>query len=285
MSRAEAKRQLGYPDDTVLLLTIARAVKFEYRSAAGESYLDAVLPVVQEHGNVRLAVVGPPASGEFERAQTATEGRITALGPRTDNEVLYQAADVYIDSFPQTSPTSMLEAGGYATPLIARCPHPETAAILCGDAPGIDEGLVRTGSVVEFRQALRQLIGDPERAAALGERTKADIDRLHTGKRWTQQLEALYEKALASEPLLAVPPIGDTPHLGAPDTDIAIGSPPVVDADDLLPHHLRLLPARPRVAAWLRARRRGDRLAPALLLSEPAVARLKRLWRDRRRQA
>ena len=124
ISRAEAKRQLGYPEDAVLLLTIARPVKFEYRSDSGESYIDAVLPVVQELEQVRLVLVGPSPQGEFQRAHDATGGRITALGERTDNEVLYQAADIYIDSFPQPSPTSLLEAGSYAVPLIGLCPHP-----------------------------------------------------------------------------------------------------------------------------------------------------------------
>ena len=63
ISRAEAKRQLGYPEDIVLMLTIARPVKFEYRSDSGESYIDAVLPVVQELEQVRLVLVGPSPTG------------------------------------------------------------------------------------------------------------------------------------------------------------------------------------------------------------------------------
>lgn len=277
MTRAAAKAALGYPQDTVLLLTIARAVKFEYRSGSGESYLDAVMPVVEGAENVRLVVVGPEPEGDFQRAHDATEGRITALGPRTDNEVLYQAADIYIDSYPQTSPTSMLEAGSYEVPLIALCPHSGAGAILCGDAPGIDDGLVRAGSVPEFQQRLRELIADPDMAAEIGAKTKSDIVRLHMGAGWKEQLEALFRHAVTTPPLLDVPPIGDTPHLGPPDTMIAMASPPLVEFNDLLAYHMRLLPLRARSSSWLRALRSGKRRAPTLLLSESAAARLKRL--------
>ena len=73
-----------------------------------------------------------------------------------------------------------------------------------------------------------------------------------------------------------VPSIGDAPHLGSPDATIALGSPPVVGIEDLLPHHMRLLPVRPRVMSWLRAQGSGNRLSPALLLSESAAVQLKR---------
>jgi hypothetical protein len=277
MSRPEAKERLGLPADTVLLATVARAVKFEYRSGTGESYVDAVLPVVNEFDNVRLVLVGPRQEGEFQRAYDESGGRITALGERTDNEVLYQAVDVFIDSYPQMSPTSLLEAGSYEVPLIALCPHVDVAAILSADAPGIDAGLVRARSVDEFRERLKALIVDPERRAELGAVTQADIERLHMGTGWKQQLEALYARALSTPALVEVPPIGDTPQFGPLDAMIAMASPPQVDMDDLLVFHMRLLPLRARLRTWARAVRSGKRPSPGLLLSESAVATLTRL--------
>lgn len=276
ISRADAKKRLGAPPDSILLSTIARAVKFEYRSDTGESYVDAVLPVVNEFDNVRLVLVGPTQEGQFQRAHDASGGRITALGERTDNEVLLQGLDVFIDSYPQMSPTSLLEAGSYGVPLIALCPNIDVAAILSGDAPGIDEGLVRARSVDEFRQRLKELIVDQDLRGQLGDKTRADIERLHTGTGWKQQLEALYQRALTTPPLLEVPPVGDTPHFGPPDTMIAMASPPRVDVDDLLLYHLRLLPLRARARYWVAAMRSGKRPSPGLLLSESAAARLKR---------
>jgi hypothetical protein len=276
MSRVDAKQRLGVPPDTVLLSTIARAVKFEYRSDTGESYVDAVLPVVNEFDNVRLVLVGPTQQGQFQRAHDASGGRITALGERTDNEVLLQGLDVFIDSYPQMSPTSLLEAGSYGSPLIALCPNIDVAAILSGDAPGIDDGLVRARSVDEFRQRLKELIVDEDLRQRLGDRTRADIERLHMGAGWKQQLESLYQRALATPPLLEVPGVGDTPHFGPPDTMIAMASPPRVDVDDLLLYHLRLLPFGARARFWSAAVRSGKRPSPSLLVSESAAARFKR---------
>jgi hypothetical protein len=148
---------------------------------------------------------------------------------------------------------------------------------LCADAPGIDEGLVRARSVDEFRQRLKELIVDPELRAELGAKTKADIDRLHIGAQWKEQLEALYQRALSTPALVDVPPIGDTPHFGPPDTIIAMASPPQVAVDDLLVYHMRLLPLRARIRFWVHEWRRGKRLSPAWLVSESMAARLKRL--------
>jgi len=168
VSREEAKRRLGIPPETVLLATVARAVKFEYESGTGDSYVDAVTPVVEELEQVRLIVVGPVQEGGFRRAHEATGGRITALGERLDNELLYQAVDLYLDSYPQMSPTSLLEAGSYGTPLLALCPQLDVAPILSGDAPGIDEGLLRARSVEEFRAHLKAFVLDAPGVSSSG---------------------------------------------------------------------------------------------------------------------
>lgn len=276
MSRAEAKRHLGLPEDTVLLVTVARAAKFDYETSTGESYIDAVLPVVQAHERVRLIVVGAEQEGQFARGHDATGGRISALGVRTDNEELYQAADVYLDSYPQPSPTSLLEAGSYGVALLALCDDPTEWSVLSADAPGIDEGLVRARSIEEFRRHLDDLITDPTRREELGDRTRSDIERLHLGDGWLDQLEDLYRLALTTPPLLDPPPIGDVPHHGDPDAAIARAN-PQVDDDDVLAYHLRLLPWRPRVTAWVRAWRHGRRLSPSMLLGESTTAKLRRI--------
>lgn len=274
VSRTDAKERLGIPPDGIVLATVARAAKFAYRSETGETYLDAVVPIVDEFPDVRLIVVGPEQTGDFLAAHEATDGRLTALGERYDNETLLQAADVYIDSYPQMSPTSMLEAGCYATPLIALQPVVDEAEILCGDAPGIDGGLIRARSVPEFHAELRDLITDPGRREAIGTRTRDDIDRLHLGEGWIDQLEALYDRALHTPPLRTPPSWSDVPHEGPPDTLMAAANPDDVETDDVMAFHARMLPMPARLRWWWRAVRRGGR-SPSLLLSEWTFVRLK----------
>ena len=88
--------------------------------------------------------------------------------------------------------------------------------------------MVHTRSVEEFRARLRELITD-RGGSSEGRRTKVDIDRLHTGDGWKEALEALYASR-HTVALLEVLPIGDQPHLGPPDTTIAVSSPPHVTA-------------------------------------------------------
>ena len=102
----EAKRneRLGYDSDVVLLLTIATPFKY---SATGQiGFLDLVTPVLEEFPKAVLIAVGPDDEGAWQSAKIRTNGRIVALGKRWDNDLLYAAADIYLDSVPFSSITS-----------------------------------------------------------------------------------------------------------------------------------------------------------------------------------
>ena len=127
MRRPTPRSQLGIPADAVVLLSVGTG--FKYTPIDGPGFLETLLPVVRRHENVVLLVVGPKPSGEWARAAEATGGRVRALGRQLDTAVLYEAADIYLDSFPFTSPTAMLEAGSYGLPLVAYSPHRRDAEV------------------------------------------------------------------------------------------------------------------------------------------------------------
>src|SRR5690606_4819341 len=191
MARADAKRALGFPPDRVLLLTIASAFKYEDPCRIG--FLDLVVPVLEKAPEADLVAVGPTLEGAWRAASERTGGRVRALGPRWDNDLLLAAADAYLDSVPFASNTSALEAGLLGIPLLGLGPESPELALLAPGAPGLDAAMVIAPDPAGHREALHRLIADPAWRQECGERARAQIAAHHTGDGWRAALRALYD--------------------------------------------------------------------------------------------
>lgn len=189
MDRNRARRELGLLEGHVLLLTVAS--KFKYSCPNAQGFLDLVLPLVRRAPNVILIAIGPEAVGEWAEAQTLTDGRMRALGMRHDTAVFYAAADIYLDSVPFSSMTSLLEAGSHALPLVCLRPPPGLRLLGPG-APGLDDTAIQESSPLSYQARLGELIDDADLRHTLGQSTRDQIVRHHWTQGWRIQLESLY---------------------------------------------------------------------------------------------
>src|SRR5262249_45466460 len=128
-------------------------------------------------------------------------------GTRPDTALFYQAADVYLDSFPLPSITSLLEAGSYGTPLVSGCPCPPAppGSVLGADTPALDTCLIRATDPADFRAAVGRLVEDAGLRRRTGEETRQSIAAIHAGAGWQRALEAVYGRALAVSPASGLP--------------------------------------------------------------------------------
>jgi glycosyltransferase involved in cell wall biosynthesis len=195
--RTEAKEQLGIDPGATVLLSVGTG--FKYTPISGPGFLETLLPVIQRYENTVLLVVGPQATGEWARASEATGGRVRALGRRLDTPLLFEAADIYLDSFPFTSPTALLEAGSYGLPLVAYGPHKGDAEVLSPGAPGLDASMCLNRDLEAYVYTVSRLVEDPEFRRELGECARRAIDMHHRGTRWSSQVCELYTIAAGSE--------------------------------------------------------------------------------------
>jgi hypothetical protein len=192
VTRNEAKQALGYSSDTVILLTIASP--FKYSSPGRMGFLDLVAPVMAQFPKTVLIAVGPEAKGAWQAAGVQTQGRIVPLGTRWDTNLFYAAADVYLDSVPFSSITSLLEAGSHGTPLLGyRLPEADLALVGPG-APGLEETMELAGDPETYRALLTRLVRDAEFRQRSGERARSEILSLHTGSKWVEAVHQLYAK-------------------------------------------------------------------------------------------
>jgi glycosyltransferase involved in cell wall biosynthesis len=275
LSRAEAKCALGLAEDSVVLLSIARGHK--YQPIGGTTYAESIVPVLAQHERAVLLVVGPDHDREWAAASERVQGRVRAFGPREDTAVFYQAADIYLDSYPVVSTTSLLEAGSYGVPLLSRCLHTGDHSVLCADAPGLTGRLIRTRDPDEFHTVLSGLIEDEALRETIGEETRAKILEVHSAAAWQQALEGVYEQAAS------VPPVdvtdGAVDRASAEETDRlwSLLFRNEVTTHQVMQYFIREMPLDLRLATWLRLAVRSRTFRPNLLMSDWMVVRL-RQW-------
>ncbi|BAY31545.1 family 2 glycosyl transferase [Nostoc carneum NIES-2107] len=283
VSRQEAKKLLGLPENSVVLLSMARALK--YKTMDEISYADAHVPLLEKYPQAILVVVGSGNRQDWSNAIQQTKGRIILHPQREDTDIFYQAADIYVDSFPFVSITSLLEAGTYGIPLVSRYPYSSDACeILGADMPGLTGNLIHVRDIEEYTAVLSRLVEDEEYRLTLGEATRKKIVDTHTANQWQRFLENLYHLA-ATVPRVKKSSLAiDQMFIGEPDIYIPSVHGMNFDIDSLMKFHLTLLPIKERWSQLFRLAKKpsfyneGDRLSPfKYLLPEWLLYRIRKI--------
>jgi hypothetical protein len=211
---AVAKAALGLAEETTVLLTVAQ--DYKYRRVDGAGFLDLILPTVEEHRKAVVIVVGPDAVGEWRAVEERTGGRVRAVGTKDDPALFYEAADVYIDSYPVSSITSLLEAASFGVPVVGLRPTGGEDALLSADDPALAGHLIAATTPAAVGAALGRLLADRRLREELGRRAAAAVRSVHTGEGWRRVAEEAFARALALGP--AGPShLGDAPSPGELD--------------------------------------------------------------------
>ena len=275
-SRAEAKRILGIPESSVVLLSIASASKYE---PIGEiSFCSAVLPLLERYQQVCLILVGPENGGQWREAVGRFPNRIRIMGIKEDTAVFYEAADIYLDSFPFASLTSLLEAGTYGVPLITFFPYSDAISVLGADDIALENCMLRATTLDEYRAKLGELIEAPARRLSLGRTTQESVTEIHRGVGWKLRLEFLYDQALNATPVFDA---GSEVNLGASDeldeclARLQLSSGLSCGVDKIFRSHLGLLPLGMKIEKWRQSKGVRKISFARALSSEWAYARMR----------
>jgi hypothetical protein len=250
--REQVRRELGIGVEETMLLTAASPYKYEGAPEIG--FLDTVLPALSTAGESKLVAVGPAKEGDWADAHSSTDGRVMPLGFRSDLDSLMAAADIYLDSFPLTSLTAVLEAGKARLPILRLGIDDPGMAAFRPDDIALDGHLVEAQDQPAFRRALLDLIEDPGVRERRGEETQKAVEANHVGRGWLRELGKVYAQAA---PAAALPRLDasepvefQVESIDLALTDIALRSDGDTGFFRLLIAHCRLLPALPAVRMW-----------------------------------
>jgi hypothetical protein len=219
-TREEAKAALGIDGDAVLLVSVARAAK--YRSVNGRSFADLHVSILQKYPNARFIVVGSGEPSDWKTAKALTGDRITGLAEVADPKIYFEAADIYLDSYPFVSSTSMMEAGAHGSPLVSLFTAPDAARIFGINHVGLVGTALVANSFDQYDNYIGRLISDLAYRDKMGEAARQAVSTIHTPPGWTEYLEGAYALARDLRPLdetKSYPEVNiERPHLGPPDS-------------------------------------------------------------------
>jgi glycosyltransferase involved in cell wall biosynthesis len=167
--RAGLRRRLGWPEDALIVIYTGRLL----RGKGLETLLDAFAAVAPQAPAARLVLVGSGAGQALSvedalRARAARDGlaeRVVFTGRLEDVAPALRASDVFV--FP-----SLFEALGISLIEAAACGLPGVGSRTGGIVDVLGDGragvLVPPGDASALADALRALLADPVRRAALG---------------------------------------------------------------------------------------------------------------------
>jgi glycosyltransferase involved in cell wall biosynthesis len=272
LTRSEAKARLGLDAESIVLLSIARPHKYRPlgQPGFGPDFLESVEPILARCPRATLVVIGPGDGPKWSAAHARTGGRVRVIEQTDETTVYYQAADIYLDSYPIVSITSLLEAGAHGAVVVSRCPDHLAGTVIGADMPGLDNVLLQAGDERALQKTLISLIADPRHREALGEQTRREVTARHSGHGWQQALEQIYVQA-AQQAATTTPVIRAAAaayETSAVDRLLPLLFAEEPDLQHILQFHMRLLPPGARLAAWLAMVLRHRRFLPGLLLPE-----------------
>lgn len=210
LSRHHARARLGLGESERMLLTVA--AEYKYNAVRGRSLLEA-LAAVLTRPDIKLVAIGPtPAHPVFGRLAERFPGRVEALGVIPDPDHFRAAADIYVDSYPFCSPTSLFESALMGTPVVAYQPDFEILEVLYNDCPGVDRADFAAGDPARFSSLVSDLLDVASRRESMLHGFRRGIEPSLPEKwraRWADMLPrrarsgewAVPDRARAKDPL------------------------------------------------------------------------------------
>jgi hypothetical protein len=201
--KANTRKKLGLKDEEIMMLTVAREEKFLPYN--GVNFFEVMVKFLKQNPNAKLFAVGPQHQGKWVEASTLVDGRIRALGTldRPVLDELFEAADVYVTSFPCGSGTALLEAGLRGLPL-AGLQNKEMPNLTGQDDVAFEKLPVHAASINELYASLEGLIKNRSSGKEWAVTVKESIENTHCSPGWNSYLEAILQSLPSQHHIRAI---------------------------------------------------------------------------------
>ena len=195
--RGTLRRELGIPGEAPVVGIVGRLVPIK----AHDLFLEGAARVVKSDPDVHFIVVGDGELWDELHHQASTrglDGRVHFTGWRTDLGAVYSDLDIVVCcSRNEGTPVSLIEACAAGRPVIGT----RVGGVPDIITPGVNGLLVPSGDAAALAAAIKDLIADPARRAAMGEAGRRLVLERHNADRMVKELEDLYRSLLAAPAL------------------------------------------------------------------------------------
>lgn len=190
-SPVDLRRSLGFGADAVVAVTVARESKFQDTSIE-PTFSQILSAALDRTPTLAFCAVGPtPDDSPWPSLLRRYPGRVRVTGPVRDPRPYLHAADVYLDTYPFSSLTSMLEASEAGLPVLMYDGHTGFRRTL-GIADFAPTAADRPTTLEAYVQRLHALATDPEARRLSGRQARDTYLALAPEGRWHQRMLDLY---------------------------------------------------------------------------------------------
>ena len=192
LSREEARRNLGLPEDALVLGTVGRL-----EEQKGHRYLVEALGLLVRDGvNARLLLVGEGrerSALEGLTTQLRLQDRVLFLGTRSDLGDLFRAMDLFVmPSLWEGLSLAMLSAMAAGLPVVATSVG-GVRQVLGNDEYGVT---VAPGDARALASRIKHCLADPQHARQLGAKGAQLVRDRYSDEAMVRRLEAIYDRIL-----------------------------------------------------------------------------------------
>lgn len=192
-ARDEARASLGFRAIDVVALTVARAVKY-HDTPLHPRFSEIVVAALDDHPQLVICVVGPTQDAPpWPSLLQKYPERLRVTGPVADPAHYLSAADIYLDPFPFSSTTSLLEAAASSLPTLTLDAHRGLRRAL-GAADFVATEADRPKDFETYLGELATLIQDAELRLLRGSQARARYLAITPEEPWLDQLRVLYAR-------------------------------------------------------------------------------------------
>jgi hypothetical protein len=189
LTRAEARLALGIPKSEMVLLSMGSPAKYLPIDAA--DFFATAVKILNQNLNAHVYLLGVAQTDRLDYLRRWHHDRFHFLG-RVEDPSLYQAAaDVYLEGFPMTSQTALLETALKGVPPVLA--FEPIFSLLAANDPAL-EGIVDNPlSEHAYIERANLLIRDNYERERVGNDIKEHVFAYHVGDIWHEHLQKVYE--------------------------------------------------------------------------------------------
>lgn len=215
-SRSEARQDLGISDDECMLLTIGRGEKF--RPCGRYDFVATANKILDFQPEAHLYIVGESESGIAPYLKCALHKRLHFIGSIDDPKPYLLAADIFLESFPYGSNTSLLEAALSGLPVVPAYAPLFTLLVANNDA--LSNIFFNPSNETDYIDTAIKFIRSLDQRVKFGALLRNQLLLDHTGEGWLSALSEIYRQ---TDDLIHNPHPIPIASCGMTNADIGLG--------------------------------------------------------------